>query len=146
MIPSMRRDSIAGPIFVSIGEGDQLSMFLSKNPNMPKDLMLVDDYSNKAFKQIGIGLIAEKQELAIKGSKNMKAPKLSASQWMSYLGIVNKLAPFPKKLTLQIPEGVRRLGATFAIRGDDVLYVYEDGVPGDHPNPEDVLKSFEISK
>ena len=42
----------------------------------------------------------------------------------------------------QIPEGVTRLGGTFAIKDNDILYGYEDGVPGDHPDPDEVLRSL----
>ncbi len=42
----------------------------------------------------------------------------------------------------QVPEGVLRLGGTIAISGDRIIYVYEDGVPGDYPDPADVIKSF----
>jgi hypothetical protein len=46
--------------------GDQLKTFLEANPKMPKDLMLVDDYSFNAFKEMGFGKIGENPELAIK--------------------------------------------------------------------------------
>jgi len=34
-------------------------------------------------------------------------------------------------------------GGTFAINKKSIVYVYEDGVPGDHPSPIDVIASFE---
>lgn len=42
----------------------------------------------------------------------------------------------------QVPEGVLRLGGTIALSGNSIIYVYEDGVPGDYPDPKDVIKSF----
>lgn len=37
---------------------------------------------------------------------------------------------------------VSQLGGTFGIDGEDVIYFYEDGVPGDHPLPNTVLQAF----
>jgi hypothetical protein len=106
--------------------------------------MLVDDYSFNAFKSVGFGKIGENAELAIKGTKNLKLPQLAPMRMMSYLQNVGKLAPVPKDILANpgVPEGVIRLGGTFGVEGEDVVYLYEDGVPGDHPKPEDVLKSF----
>jgi hypothetical protein len=123
---------------VSIGEGDQLSLFLEKNPKVPKELMLVDDYSFAAYNRIGLGKIGDDPRLAIKGTKNMKAPNVSRE----YLSNAMKLAPIPKKFSFKIPEGVTRLGGTFGVDGNKMVYLYEDGVPGDHPNPADVLAAF----
>lgn len=142
----MKRLKVSGPVFISIAEGDQLKIFVEKNPDIPKDLVLADDYTFSAYKTVGFKTIAEDKEMAKKGSANMKKPELSWSQWSNYFTSVNKLAPIPKDLKFgQIPQGVLRLGGTFAIDGKSIKYVYEDGVPGDHPNPEDVLASFESS-
>lgn len=100
--------------------------------------MLVDDYSFEAFNGVGFGKIGENQELAIKGTKNMKAPALTPGRFFSYLKSVGKLAPIPKNVK-GIPEGVVRLGGTFGINGNEIVYLYEDGVPGDHPIPSEVL-------
>eukprot|EP00596_Hydrurales_sp_CCMP1899_P001919 CAMPEP_0119042840 /NCGR_PEP_ID=MMETSP1177-20130426/16198_1 /TAXON_ID=2985 /ORGANISM="Ochromonas sp, Strain CCMP1899" /LENGTH=112 /DNA_ID=CAMNT_0007009877 /DNA_START=449 /DNA_END=787 /DNA_ORIENTATION=- len=112
---------------------------------MPKDLMLVDDYSFNAFKEMGFGKIGENPELAIKGTKNLKAPALGPMRFASYLSNVGKLAPIPKQVT-GIPEGVIRLGGTFGVDGGDIVYIYEDGVPGDHPMPSEVLKVINAKK
>ena len=121
-----------------------MKLFLENNPKIPKDLMLVDDYNFNAFNSVGFGKIGENAELAVKGTKNLKAPNLTFGRFFSYLKNVSKLAPIPKDVK-GIPEGVLRLGGTFGVNGDDVVYLYEDGVPGDHPNPADVLsKSFQI--
>lgn len=93
--------------------------------------MLVDDYSFGAFNGVGFGKIGEDAKLAIKGTKNMKAPALTAGRFFSYFKSVGKLAPNT--------EGVLRLGGTFGINGKEVVYLYEDGVPGDHPIPSEVL-------
>lgn len=140
----MRKANIAGPIFISIAESkDQLSLFLEKNPDIPKDLLLADDYEFNAYKSVGFKTIGEDKDMAMKGSKNMKSPQLSWSQWSGYLTSVNKLAPIPKDLKFgQVPAGVLRLGGTFAIQSNKICYVFEDGVPGDVPLPLDVLASF----
>jgi hypothetical protein len=115
---------------------------LENNPKVPADLMLVDDYSFESFKAAGFGVIGENAELAVKGTKNMKAPDLTMGRFFSYLKNVSKLAPIPKNVK-GIPEGVLRLGGTFGVDGKKVVYLYEDGVPGDHPIPSEVLsKSF----
>lgn len=139
----MRRKGIQGPIFISIGEGDQLSLFLEKNSYIPKTLMLVDDYKFNAYNAVGLGKIGESRELAVKGTRKMKPPGLKIQTWLTYIKNVGRLAPIPKDVK-GIPEGVTRLGATFGINGGEIIYVYEDGVPGDHPNPEDVIKSFPL--
>jgi hypothetical protein len=139
----MRAQKITGPIFISIAEGDQLSIFVEKNPEIPKELLLSDDYTFSAYKAVGFKTIAEDKEMAKKGSANMKKPELSWSQWTNYFTSVSNLAPIPAKLKFgEIPQGVLRLGGTFAIDGKSLKYVYEDGVPGDHPNPTEVLRSF----
>jgi hypothetical protein len=139
----MRRKGIQGPIFISIGEGDQLKLFLEKNGYMPPELMLVDDYKFNAYNAVGLGKIGESRELAVKGTRKMKPPGLKLKTWWTYVRNVGKLAPIPKNVK-GIPEGVTRLGATFGVSGNRITYVYEDGVPGDHPNPEDVIKSFPL--
>jgi hypothetical protein len=139
----MRAAKINGPIFISIAEGDQLSLFLDKNPDVPRDLLLADDYTFSAYNAAGFKTIGEVKEMAVKGSANMKKPDLSWSQWSGYFSSVSKLAPVPKDLKFgSIPQGVLRLGGTFAINKQKITYVYEDGVPGDVPSPADVLASL----
>ena len=112
----------------SIGEGDQLKLFLEKNTYIPPELMLVDDYKFAAYNSAGLGKIGEKAALAVKGTRNMKPPKLKLKTWWSYLRNVGKLAPIPKNAKItSIPEGVTRLGATFGVVGNKVIFTYEDG-------------------
>jgi hypothetical protein len=118
---------------------------LENNPKIPQDLMLVDDYSFEAFNSVGFGKIGENADLAVKGTKNMKAPSLTAGRYFAYFKSVGKLAPIPKNVK-GIPEGVLRLGGTFGINGKEVVYLYEDGVPGDHPIPSEVLSKSMFTK
>jgi hypothetical protein len=41
-----------------------------------------------------------------------------------------------------LPQGVLRLGGTFAVDGGAVLFAHSDGVPGDHPNVADVIDAL----
>ena len=101
------------------------------NPMIPRNNIFIDGYSFNAYNTIGFGKIGENKDLAVKGTANMKAPNLSMKQWMGYFGSVSKLAPIPKDMKFgQIPEGVTRLGGTFIIKGEQILYSYEEGVPG----------------
>ena len=40
----------------------------------------------------------------------------------------------------EFPEGVKRLGGTFVIDGDDVIYQWNDRIPGDNPDLDDVMQ------
>ena len=121
----MRSAKINGPIFISIAEGDQLSLFLEKNPEVPRDLLLADDYTFGAYNTVGFKTIGEVKEMAVKGSANMKKPELSFKQWTNYFTSVNKLAPIPKDLKFgSIPQGVLRLGGTFAVKKQKITFVY----------------------
>jgi hypothetical protein len=128
--------------FISIGEGDQLRTFLEKNPLLPPEMLLVDDYSFESYKKVGLTTLLEAKAGPERMSK-MKAPQLSGSQWLSYLGSAGKLAPIPKDLKFgQIPEGVTRLGGTYGLKGRNVVYVYEDATPADYPDPEVVIEAL----
>ena len=39
----------------------------------------------------------------------------------------------------EIPEGVLRLGGTFVVSGNDIVYRWSDRLPGDHPDIQQVL-------
>ena len=44
-------NKVRGPIFVSIGSVDKLKLFLEKNPKIPADRILVDDYDHQSYKE-----------------------------------------------------------------------------------------------
>ena len=70
----------------------------------------------------------------------MAAPNLSLGQWMGYFGSVMKVSPIPKDMKFgEIPEGVLRLGGTFVVDGNQILYQWNDRLPGDHPDIDEVL-------
>jgi len=132
-------------VFISIGDAGKLSIFLDANPPaLPySDIFLVDDYNFGAYKALNFGNIGENKELTIKGSKNLKAPELGFNGWTKYAATVGKVSPIPKDMKFgQVPEGVLRLGGTVGIIGNEVKYKYEDGVPGDYPDPKTVIATF----
>ena len=63
------------------------------------------------------------------------------------VSILNITAPGSNKALRfgELPEGVLRLGGTFALDRDIVLYSYEEGVPGDTPNVDNVIAVFQTS-
>jgi len=124
---------------VSIGDAQKMQNFLDQNPNVPSDQMFVDDYSFGAYETVGFKKFTDTDKEEAKKVK-LAAPELSFKQWMSYLGNAGKLAPIPKDMKFgEFPEGVLRLGGTFVVDGDEVLYQWNDRVPGDHPDIEEVL-------
>lgn len=138
----MADSDISGPFFISIGDEEKLSVFLEKNPYIPREQALVDDYSFGAYEAAGFGRFDETDKDAAKeAAKNMAAPNLGLGDWFSYMTSVAKVSPIPKDMKFgDIPEGVLRLGGTFVVDGNNILYRWSDRVPGDHPDIEKVLK------
>jgi len=132
---------IAGPLFVSIGDDEKLSKFLELNPYVPKDQMFVDDYNLEAYNAVGLKKFTDMPKDVIKDVK-MTAPDLEGGikGWWKYMTNVAKLAPVDKNKP-GIPEGVLRLGATFVVSKNNVVYQWNDRVPGDHPDLEKVLET-----
>ena len=132
---------VKGPLFVSIGDQKKLETFLELNPDVPRDTVFVDDYDFKAYKAVGFGKFTD---LSAKDRKDLtiRKPDISLKTWWKYLKNVIKLSPIDKDKP-GIPVGVLRVGGTFVIQGDDVVYQWNDKIPGDHPEPEDVLRFVE---
>lgn len=140
----MRETGVAGPVFISIGDAEKLNLFLELNPNAPKEQFLVDGYEFDAYKSIGFGVIGGDPKMALKGTRRIKFPKFSFATLRKYLKNVMRLSPIKPgaRGRERFPEGVTRLGGTVAVDGEDIKYVYEDGVPGDYPSPVEVLNSL----
>ena len=136
--------NIAGPIFISIGDAEKLNVFLDKNPKVPREQAFVDNYSFGAYEAAGFGRFDEQDEnLAKDALQNMEAPALGLKGAWNYATSVMKVSPIPKDLKFgDIPEGVLRLGGTFVVDGDKILYRWSDRLPGDHP---DVNKVWSIA-
>ena len=135
----MEENGILGPLFVSIGDQDKMKLFLEKNPAIDPQSMFVDGYDFSAYKAVGFGNFQDTDPETAKQVK-MEAPDLGIGQWLGYFGAVGKLSPIPKDMKFgEIPEGVLRLGGTFVVKGDDILYQWSDRLPGDHPEISEVL-------
>jgi len=127
--------------FISIGDPEKLSLFLESNPLADPSLFLVEGYGFDAYKAMGFGNLLEDKDATQDGAKKLKPPKFGFAKWRKYLSTVGRLSPIPKG-SRAFPEGVLRLGGTVGVSGDDVVYLYADGVPGDYPSPGDVLDSL----
>lgn len=127
---------------MSIGDEEKLNTFLELNPSVPRSQMFVDGYDFDAYKAVGFGSFGMDQPVDTKDIQ-MTAPEMGGfGGWWKYLSNVMSLSPVePGKSG--IPEGVKRLGGTFVVKGDDVIYQWNDKVPGDHPYLNDVMKVVE---
>lgn len=138
--PRIKARNAVGPLFVSIGTAEKLATFLELNPNVPSSQIFVDNYQFNAYKTAGFGKLGDESDV---GDIQMNAPKLGGmGGWWKYMTNVVKLAPIEEGKS-GLPEGVLRLGGTFVIDGDDVLYQHSDSVPGDHPDLEAVMAVVE---
>lgn len=69
----------------------------------------------------------------------MKAPQLGGLRaWWKYITNVMELVPVEEG-SKDFPEGVKRLGGTFVIEGDEIIYQWYDRVPSDTPDLEEVM-------
>lgn len=130
-------NGIAGPLFISIGDDEKLNVFLDKNPYVPRENAFVDGYEFAAYEAAGFGKF---DTVKAKGV-TITAPILNGGMkgWWDYFTSVGKISPIPKDMKFgDIPEGVLRLGGTFVIQGDTIVYQWSDRVPGDHPNVAEV--------
>jgi len=136
----MEDEDIKGPVFISIGDSEKLNVFLDANPKIPREKVFVDDYTFGAYKAVGFKSFTDVDKEVAKQVK-MTAPDLGFGEFMKYFSVVSKVSPIPKDMKFgEIPEGVLRLGGTFVVNGDDVVYQWNDRLPGDHPDIEEVLK------
>jgi hypothetical protein len=138
----IEKSNISGPFFVSIGDKEKLNKFLELNPYMERNKVFVDDYTEfSAYKALGFGRFDEAEKEVAK-QVQLSAPSIGGfREWWNYFINFNALSPVPKGLKFgQIPEGVLRLGGTFVISGDEIIYRWDDRLPGDHPDVKQILK------
>lgn len=138
----MNYNNIVGPIFVSIGDEKKLRTFLEKNPTIPSESMFVD--KSETFETYNnVGFTTKFTDTSPDDAKqvSLRPPNLSFQEWFTYLTTVGKVSPIPTKIELGggVPEGVLRLGGTFVIKGNAIVYQWNDRLPGDHPNIDDVV-------
>lgn len=138
----MKDLDIIGPLFVTIGDEEKLNTFLELNPFIPNDQIYVDGYDFTAYENAIFGRFDEQQDKNILKDFKMTAPDMPGGigGWWKYIKNVGKLSPIPNDMKFgDIPEGVLRLGGTFVIKDDEVLYQWSDRLPGDHPIVKDVF-------
>ena len=147
---------VQGPIFISIGNVDQLKLFLDQNPNIPQDKILVDDYDHNSYKKTmgftrfdEVTSIAQLKELNLSKLILPLLKTLGISKLVTYVANVPALAPLEGKLDwTDLPEGGLRNGGTLVLGGgmeQRVIYRWNDKIPGDVPDPKDVYQSAETS-
>jgi hypothetical protein len=137
-----------GPVFVSVGTAAQLETFLELNPEVPKESVLVDNLDRKVYQSVGLKLFTETDPNDAKeGGKNISAPKeMKMGDWWKYLTNAAKLSPIAEDQKFgELPPGVLQLGGTFLLQGDDVIYQWNDRVPGDVPDLQLVLAKAKVA-
>ena len=143
----MSRAGVNGPLFISLGQPDQLQKFLEINPEL-KDAKALIDTSPTFEGYLAAGFGSKIGDIEVEDPlKAMKPPKeMSMGKWFAYLRNVGGLSPVPKDFAKtakfgDVPEGVKILGGTFAIDGDEVKFSHSDPIPGATPEIEAVLAS-----
>eukprot|EP00747_Dinoflagellata_sp_TGD_P190118 gnl/TRDRNA2_/TRDRNA2_51309_c0_seq1.p2 gnl/TRDRNA2_/TRDRNA2_51309_c0~~gnl/TRDRNA2_/TRDRNA2_51309_c0_seq1.p2 ORF type:complete len:129 (-),score=31.01 gnl/TRDRNA2_/TRDRNA2_51309_c0_seq1:274-660(-) len=113
--------------------------------------MFIDDfrsmnaYNAVGFKRSFMQTFFDTEELWKLNLTTYASSPLSPGQWLSWMRDFTKMAPFEKNTRLGmknftlLPDGGLRLGGTFVVKGNDVIYQWNDLMPGDHPNIEEVL-------
>mmetsp|Transcript_27908 Transcript_27908/g.38589 ORF Transcript_27908/g.38589 Transcript_27908/m.38589 type:complete len:145 (+) Transcript_27908:442-876(+) len=137
----LQNAGVAGPVFISVGDSLKLKKFLKVNPKISKEFSFVDDSPEfDAYTNAGFGKIGDRDP-----SKDfkMKAPKLSGKEWWTYARNVIGVSPVQKGGGF--PTGVLRLGGTFVIDDEQVLYAWSDSVPGDVPELQAVFKAMGVN-
>lgn len=134
---------VSGPLFISLGQPDQLKKFLDLNPELNGAAALVDTTEDfAAYKAAGFNyMLGEK---ALDTPPDFKPPTtMGPRKWFSYMANVVSLAPAPKGGMKfgEVPEGVKVLGGTYALDGADITFSHMDEVPGATPEIEEVLAS-----
>jgi len=119
---------------------------LELNPFIPRDQIFVDGYDFTAYKEAGFGRFDEQDKEVVK-QVSLTAPDLGGvGEWWKYLSNSMKVAPIPEDMKFgEIPEGVLRLGGTFVVNDDDIVYQWSDRLPGDHPDIANVLSVAKVS-
>jgi len=136
----MADSGVTGPLFISVGKPEQLDRFLSLNQELGLAKAVVDDSEDfSAYKAAGFNLLMGDKTL--EQPPAFKPPKqMGLGKWFSYLRNVVDLAPKPAQGET-FPNGVKVLGGTYAINGNDVEFSWMDALPGATPEIDDVLKT-----
>lgn len=120
---------------ITIGDQEKINTFLDANPAIPRELLFADSTDGfDAYGAANFGKIGDMTPAKLE----LKAPQ--GVDWLKYLSLVVKLAPKAKKWN-EVPEGVTKLGGTFILDKDEVVYGWADAIPGDYPPMADLLKA-----
>jgi len=115
------------------------------NPQVPRDHIFVEDYTFQAYNTLGFGKFGLGQE-DFSNVNRVQFPKLTGfAKWWQYLTSILSVGPFEEG-KYGVPEGGLILGGTFIVQGSDVVYEWRDKLPGDLPNPEDVMAELPFRK
>jgi hypothetical protein len=133
---------VKGPLFVSIGEPKKLDRFLELNPTIPRDKIFVDDLTFPAYDALGFGKFGLGKEHQQYVSRVQFPKIINIFKWWQYVTSILTIGPFQEG-EYGIPEGGLKLGGTFIVKGDDVVYEWRDKLPGDLPIPSDILAEME---
>jgi len=133
---------VQGPLFISVGRSEQLASFMRLNPEIKAPMLIDDSPTFDAYRAAGFNYLMGDKPLDT--PPDFKPPKtMSGGKWFSYLRNVMSLSPVPKdKKELkfgEVPAGVKVLGGTYAIAGDEVVFSHADVVPGATPDIEEVI-------
>ena len=125
--------NVRGPIFISIGTVEQLQVFLTHNPKIPRQHILVDNYQHTVYKEtmgfsrvndnniatIGPQLLAGRRPILSK----LLVPlvrTLGLGTLLDYVQTVPVLAPLPTGTKMDwtnLPESGLRNGGTIVVQG-----------------------------
>jgi len=138
---------------VSIGTPEKLSRFLEMNPHVPRDSILVDDYDHSVYRDtLGFTRFDDfgrekwadlTPSSAVRLVRNLLrfTTTLGPEGVWSYATEGLSLAPTEGRIDWRsLPEGGLRNGGTLVVTGDDVVYRWDDRIPGDVPDVADVLE------
>lgn len=134
---------VAGPLFISVGKPTQLTKFLELNPELSSAKALIDDSADfNGYKAAGFNFLMGDKKL--ESPPDFKPPKqMGPQRWWTYLRNVMDLSPVPDQMKFgDVPQGVRVLGGTYALDGNEVKFSWMDDVPGATPEIDDVLRAL----
>ena len=124
--------NVRGPIFISIGTVEQLQVFLTHNPKIPRQHILVDNYQHTVYKDtMGFSRVNDADIATIGQQLAGRSPLLSKllvplvrtlglGTLLDYVQTVPVLAPIPtgtKMEWTQFPESGLRNGGTIVVQG-----------------------------
>lgn len=122
-----------------MGRSDQLASFMRLNPEITAPLLIDDSPTFDSYRAAGFNYLMGDKPL--QSPPDFKPPKtMTGGKWWGYLTNVKDLSPVPKELTFgEVPPGVKVLGGTYALDGDEVVFSHMDVVPGATPDIEEVM-------